>query len=66
MPYTDEQISGYWKRYKATRVLRTLNGGKWSYQIINGRMVLNTATRAEVSTLDKVMGFPEYLKRQGK
>ena len=59
--YTEAQIADAWEKYNTVKVLKTLEGGKWKWQIIKGRLGRIQATRAMVVRLADVIDFPKYL-----
>lgn len=63
--YTERIIEEAWGDYITKKVLKLLVDGKWKYRLVEeqvSRGAVN-ATKAEVVTINKVMGFPKFLKK---
>ena len=58
--YTEADIGSAWNRYQSTQVLKVLRNGRWETARIG--ISPKNATRVVLTTTDKAMSFPKFLK----
>ena len=59
------EMRSMWKKYTDIEVINVLKDGNWEWHIKDGDVRAHTrgAVRAEAGMLNRMISFPEYVKR---